>query len=462
MKTIKTPIIPLKQTIVKVEGVHEPNYKAICIFAAIGFFLDEDTYWKDEKVLKPRSTYNFDVKGNIIKHNEYFNWYHRPRNISFKTAVDEFTDLFEFVIKEQSANHRVLLPLSGGIDSRTQAVALKQLGADVHSYSYRFKNGFKEDVIGKKIAEACDFKFDSLVIPPNYLWNVIEKMGDINHCYSEFTHPRQMAVLDEFSRMNGQFSLGHWGDVLFDSGIAEAYSSLSDVEIIYKKVVKKGGIALATQLWKSWGLEGDFESYFKQRIQNLLNEIDIRDKSARIRAFKSLYWAPRWTSVSLSFFEVAHPIHLPYYDDRICRFICEIPEAYLADRRIQIEYIKNRNPKLAAIAWQDHMPFNLYTYKNPKLLKSIVYRAKNKLEREINSLMGMPFIQRNWELQFLGQSNSNQLENYVFDSQFNAFIGSDVVPTIYNAFKNKDAVFYSHAVSMLLTLALWLKKNKQP
>ena len=40
MKTIKTPIIPLRPTFVKVKNQknHDLDYKAICIFSAIGFF----------------------------------------------------------------------------------------------------------------------------------------------------------------------------------------------------------------------------------------------------------------------------------------------------------------------------------------------------------------------------------------------------------------------------------------
>ena len=460
MKTITTPIIPLDQTFVKVKGEHAPNYEAICVFAAIGFFLGEDGYWKDEKVLQPGTKYVLDDDGYVKSEITNFKWFYKPRDISFDTALDEFTDLFESIVKEQTNSYKVILPLSGGLDSRTQAVALKYINADVHSYSYSFTGGFKEHEISKKIANACDFKFDSFMIPPNYLWDNLEDAASINECYSEFTQPRQLAVLDQFKTMKGEFSLGHWGDVLFDRGIAVKDEGLSDLELIYKKVIKKGGLELAKGLWQSWSLEGEFESYLKNRIQTLLDQIDIADKSARIRAFKSLYWAPRWTSVSLRFFEAAHPINLPYYDDRMCRFICEIPEAYLADRKLQIEYIKKRNSKLANIEWQDHMPFNLYNYKESHRVKSLSYRVKNKLKRELKALVGKKYIQRNWELQFLGNANASKLESHLFDSEFKAFLGGDIADDMYDKFKNKDAVFYSHSVSMLLTLSLWFAKEK--
>lgn len=458
MNTIRIPIIPLQQTFAKVKASHELHYESICVFVAAGFFLERDSFYKDEQVLQPGADYVLDADGTIKKQTSYFEWFHKPRDISFNTALDEFTDLFETIVKEQTGSNMVLLPLSGGLDSRSQAVALKHLNADVHSYSYSFAGGFKEHKISEQIAKACDFRFDPFIIPPNYLWDVIDDAANINQSYSEFTHPRQMAVLEEFKKMQGEFSLGHWGDVLFDRGIAKKDAHLSELDLIYKKVIKKGGLAVANALWKSWNLEGNFEDYLKSRIQTLLDQIDIADKGAKIRAFKSLYWAPRWTSVSLSFFKAVHPVQLPYYDDRMCQFICEIPEAYLADRKLQIAYIKNRNPKVAAIPWQDHMPYNLYNYHKNKWPHNLPYRITNKIKHETQGLLGKKYVQRNWELQFLGGQNDENLRSYLYQPEFLNFVGKDVVDTLYQNFKTEDPVFYSHAVSMLLTLSVWNSK----
>lgn len=453
---IKTPIIPIHQQFAKRKNAkHEIDKKAICVYLASGFFLGDDSFYKDEQVLQPGMNYQLNADKEIESTSSYFKWHYEPRHISFQTAVDEYTDLFEQIVKEQTNNKPVLLPLSGGLDSRNQAVALKHLGADVHSYSYSFAGGFKEHKISEKIAEVCNFKFDPFIIPPNYLWDVIDDLADINHCYSDFTHPRQMAVLDEFKKMKGEFSLGHWGDVFFDRGIAAQDEDKSEIELIYKKVIKKGGLAVAEQLWKAWALEGEFEDYLKSRIQGLLDQIEIEHKGAKIRAFKNLYWAPRWTSINLAVFEAAQPIHLPYYDKRMCEFVCGIPEEYLADRKIQIEYIKKRNPAIAKIMWQDHKPYNLYNYHKNKSPYNLPYRIKNKLAREINAKLGKKYIQRNWELQFLGQENDKKLRSYLYDEKFLNFVGKESVDRIYNDFKEKDAVFYSHAVSMLLTLSVW-------
>src|SRR5690606_11937015 len=137
----------------------------------------------------------------------------------------------------------------------------------------------------------------------------------------------------------------------------------------------------------------------------------------------------------LSFFQAAHPVQLPYYDDRMCQFICEIPEAYLADRQLQIAYIKNRNPSVAAIPWQEQMPYNLYTYSKNKSPYNLPYRIANKLMHQTNTLLGKKYIQRNWELQFLGKENDENLRGYLYNEAFLDLVGKDVVNNLYQKFK---------------------------
>ncbi len=85
------------------------------------------------------------------------------------------------------------------------------------------------------------------------------------------------------------------------------------------------------------------------------------------------------------------------------------------------------------------------------------YRVVQKMKRELRKLTGNPFIQRNFELQFLGHENDMKLRQCLFDSSFLQFIPEAIVTEIYSNFKSDDYVGYSHPTSMLLTLALWYK-----
>jgi len=459
VKNITTPIIPVQAQFAHTNQQKSLDYRAICLFAATGFFWDTDTYWIDKKVLKPATSNEVDDQQKLVSSYPYFDWHYSPKkNYSFEEALNDFTKLFERIIDEQIGEQQAILPISGGLDSRTQAVALKHLGKKVTSYSYSFTGGYSESGIARKIAKACDFPFEEFLIPKGYLWGVVEDLAEINQCYSEFTHPRQMAVLPQFQQMEGVFSLGHWGDVLFDKGAPEAYTEKELVALVKKKVIKKGGLELGTSLWRDWQLEGDFEAYMEERIENLLAKIDIFHVGAKMRAFKSLYWAPRWTSTNLSVFDHAHPITLPYYDNRMCEFICSVPEEYLADRKLQIAYIQQRNPEVAKVIWEDHRPFNLNNYRYNTMPYNFPFKVGRKLQAGLHQLQHKKWIQRNWELQFVGEENKKQLKSYLFDEKFKDFLPRETVEKFYAQFQHEDAVYYSHPVSMLVTLSVWNKK----
>lgn len=450
----KTSIIPIEKTTAKVQGAHELNLKAICVFMATGFFLDSDTYWKDEMVISPGTNYERDENGYLVGKKKWFEWHYTPRSIGFHEALEEFTALFESVMAEQTEGKKVILPLSGGLDSRTQAVALRN-HPEVQAYSYSFKGGYPEHKIAKRIAEQCNFPFRSFLVEKGYLWEVIEELAKINQCQSEFTHPRQMAFKEELGSLGNLFSLGHMGDLMFDSFGYPQLDFEEEVAVLSKLLLKKGGVALAKELWKVWGLDGDFESYFRMRISELLEHFNIKDTNAKLRAFKTHFYVSRWSSNNLSIFSTIHPISLPYYDDRLCQFICTLPEEYLANRQLQIAYIQQNYPELARITWQQQRPFNLNNYHLNKVPFNLPYRVIKKLEREVNKLRGKNYISRNWELQFLGKENDQQLQKWLFSSNLSKLMPRTVIENYYKNFKESDSLEYSHPVSMLLTLALF-------
>ncbi|MDY0090811.1 MAG: asparagine synthetase B family protein, partial [Flavobacteriaceae bacterium] len=368
----------------------------------------------------------------------------------------------ESIIQEQAQNQKVILPLSGGLDSRTQSAAIHQLKKNEYSYSYELRNGHPETSYSKKIAEVCQFPFKKMVIPENYLWNHIEEAAQLNGCYSEFTHPRQIAVMSEWQNMGDVFSLGHWGDVLFDDmRVPENLPFQEQVDMLYKKVLKKNGMYLAELLWKGWQIEGNFGDYLRDRIETLLRKIDIpHSANAQIRAFKSLYWATRWTAVNLIYFEKIKPITLPYFDNRMCEFVCRIPEEHLAGRQIQIEYLKMRNPNLAKITWEDKRPFDLYNYHLNKFPYNFPFRVYQKIKNEVFT---RKVVRNNYENQFLGKENDLNLKHWLFENpDFANFVGKNITKEVYHKFTQENHLMYSHTISTLLTLSLFTSICQKP
>lgn len=451
-------IIPQKPILGNLPGKdHNLNLEAIAVFAAIGFFLDRDTYWNNEIAIPPATNFTLNNSNELTSEKQYFEWHYSPRNISFESAVDEFSELFESSIKKY-INRSIILPLSGGLDSRTIATALKG-SENVNAYSYHFQGGVEESRYGREIAKKSGFNFKEFIISSGYLWGDIERLADINQCYAEFTHPRQMYIIDKFKSMGDIILAGHGGDLFFDDmGVSDHLTNDEQIYYLLKKMVRKGGLELADSLWQHWGLKGTFLDYLSSRFDDLLKTIPIDNANSRLRAFKSKYYVPRWTMVNMQIFQSQCEVFAPYFTDEMCRFICTMPEKFLKGRQIQIEYIKRKSPKLAKIPWQAHRPFNLYNYHYDKVPYNLPYRIGAKLSRLIKNKLGEELVQRNWELQFLGEKNDAELKKWLFDNpELNKLVSSEITETYYQRFKKGNKVHWSHPLSMLLTLGVKLK-----
>ena len=270
-----------------------------------------------------------------------------------------------------------------------------------------------------------------------------------------------MAVKKDISKLGNVFSLGHGGDMFFDKMTDKQFANDEELlTVLWNKFVNPVGIEMSNDLWGLWGLEGDFKTFLKGRILELLSEINIHNSSAKLRAFKSLHYLPRAASVNLSVFRNVNEIKAPYFDDRMCKFICKTSEKLLKDRQIQIEYIKKRSPKVAKIVWQEKRPFNLFNHHLHRIPYNLPYRLVTKMIRVFNELIGKKNTQRNWEIQFLGKDNDKILQKKLFNLEGSKLIPISLMKKYYSRFKNnKNKKNSSHVVSMMLVINEFSNKN---
>ena len=426
MKNISNPIIPIKQEFYDLRTNKIVNWEtnsnnnldleAIVSFCSLGFMLDDDTFYNDIKVCKPATEYRLNEKSEITEKKTNWEWHYKPQERTFNDILEEFTQLFEQIIIDRTHGKKILLPISGGLDSRTLFVPMSHR-KDLTLASYEFENGICETWYGEQLAKHYNIPFFSQKIPNGYLWNTINKTAEKNECFSDFLHPRQVAVQNNWKGLGDNILLGHWGDVLFDTHAeSENYSLDEQVNLLQTKILHNGGVELASDLWDHWGLEGSFKSYISERVDFLYRGIEIDHPSARTRAFKSLYWAPRWTSVNLALFNSLGKVVVPYYHDDMCKFICTIPENFLKGRKIQIEYIKKNLPFAATIPWQKYHPLTLNNYKlfnNPLYYPVRALRKLNRLTRTKNSFN----VQNITNVKFLCTNILEYIPKFKFDTR---------------------------------------------
>jgi hypothetical protein len=437
-------IIPKKQFRF---GIYdELDKESICQFMSMGYFLGDKTYFKGLKQILPATEFEL-LGGKIMNSEEYFSWHYNPKYRPFDEIYEEFVSLLENSVDNASEN--VVIPISGGLDSRTLVVAALKLKKNILGYSYHFKGGWNESKYGKSMSKKFGFDFTSFEVQEGMLWNYVDELSIRNQCYSEFTHPRQYAFYEELkSQFSGTFLLGHGGDLFFDHMNVSEKLSIHDQETeIFNRMVKPSGYAIAAKLWQEWGISDSFHEYLSNQISQAYNSIHINNVNAHFRAFKSKFYVPRWTCTNLEIFNDFGAVKLPYFEDEMCKFICGVPEEVLAGRQLQIEYIKRNNPLLAKLEWESNKPFNLYNYKRNKVPINLPYRGFHKFKR---ALSFTKYIQRNWELQFLGEQNFLKLSQRIF--QLDGLIDRNILDQELINFKRNPKQYF-HSITMLLTLA---------
>ena len=422
------------------------NKKSLSEWLATGFFFNQQSI-------------NHNTEDFIGYNAPTIKWHYSPQYFTFDETLKKFSKLFEELINREIEGHKIILPLSGGLDSRTLAAAL--IGKkNVTAYSYEFVGGIKETEYARKIAEICGWNFHSFKIREGYLWNKIDELSDINQCQTEFTHPRQMAVMNEISNLGDLLLSGSMGDLLFDSFDLPIKSDLDKKsEYLFKLITKPGGVEIVSKLWEAWSMNDDITKYLYKRIKYMLREIDIDHPSSQIRAFKAMHYVRNWTNVNMKVFSHFNDVYAPYHDNEMCEFICTIPDDILSGRKLQIEYIKHKSPELARIPWQQY-DLDLFNYQkfngqyfHKRIFRYIKRHIKYKLFKH------PPLIERNWELQFLGHENEKYLEHWLFENPaMNDLIPKNIVYEFYYKFLELDPIRYSHTISMLLTLSVWCKR----
>ena len=129
------------------------NKKSLSEWLATGFFFNQQSI-------------NHNTEDFIGYNAPTIKWHYSPQYFTFDETLKKFSKLFEELINREIEGHKIILPLSGGLDSRTLAAAL--IGKkNVTAYSYEFVGGIKETEYARKIAEICGWNFHSFKISPS-------------------------------------------------------------------------------------------------------------------------------------------------------------------------------------------------------------------------------------------------------------------------------------------------------
>jgi hypothetical protein len=423
-------------------------------FFSWGFFPQDRTHYEVVRLLRPATCYVFDENGQLCQEKRYWQWAHEPdKGRSYEDTVAEFAAIFEEVLAGQTADGRIALPISGGLDSRSIVAAVTGNGrslANFWAYSYGYTAGSIETRIGKQVAQARGLPSHSYTIQP-YLFANLERVMTCVEGFQDVTQCRQAAIAGPLRQQAEVVLAGHWGDVWLDTmGLPEQEPPDLLESVIHK--LEKGG---RTWLLDNFGLQGQMAHLWEEVAANLEQYSHLNDLDFRVKAFKTDQWSWRWTTASLRMFQMAVWPRLPFYDNRLVDFFGTVPSHFLAGRRLQIDYLKRFAPDLARITWQ---PYQTNLYHSQHFHAWLVpARLLRKARRWLNR---QPAIARNWEVQLLQGNGRRQLYDLLVrpGRPVHEFVSPTTIQSLLDAFYQRPESKSGYTVSMLLTFSTWLEQ----
>lgn len=425
---------------------------------SLGFFAGDRTYYRDLRILRPATHTVLDSYGRLLRSRRTWHWQHAPnRARSFDDTVAAFADCLHTIVDEQTSHGRVALPISGGLDSRSLVAALGSRHArPLQAYSYGYAPDSVETQIAARVARVADLPFQRFTVP-TYLFDRLAAVTAQVEGFQDVTQTRQAGIIDQFAGQIDAILGGHLGDLwLDDMGIVGNASPDVVLDTAVSRMQKGGRDWLQTHLLQpQLGPRRPSDLVRDQVAAELQPLAAIADADYRLKALKTDQWVFRWTNASLRAFQsVAFP-RLPFYDARLADFISTVPVEMLSGRRLQIAYLCRFAPDLARITWQQY-DANLFRYQHFHTWQL----PRRALKKAWRTLMQHHVIERNWEVQLLGDHGRGGLERWLLRPGLllhELVTPAAIAELLAGFFANPRIDKRGYTVSMLLTFSSWLE-----
>lgn len=443
-------------------GCNTLDWESIYAFFNFGFFLDVTTYWKGISLFGPSTHTILNREGRISSKAKYWHWYYEPDyNLTYGQAVDRFKEMFEEVMADQVRGKRIALPLSGGLDSRSTLAVLgsgdRGGATSLFLFSYGYTDNSVETKIAAYLAHARSMDIATWTIKP-YLFQNIQWISKSLEGFQDITQARQAFVVNDLGVNATHVVAAHWGDVwLDDMGFLDQPTPSNKLlsQLVLDKY-RKNNIERLPAIFSDHFL-ANIDELLKKKIEVSLEGLDeISELDFKVKAWKTEHWSQRWTLASIRMYQSGLFPLLPFYDNRLIDFFCQLPSSYVQRRQLQIDYLKKYAPDLAKVKWQvyDANLFQLKYFNNLLIPHRIFQKAKRLFSKE-------PIIQRNWEVQFLSSEGKSNLSNLLLENaaELHSFCSREKLEVLIDDFYIHPDTGLAYCLSMLLTLSSWLKLN---
>lgn len=296
-------------------------------------------------------------------------------NVDYKSYRDlqsQFYKVFSKVIKDMVSNipaHKsILIPLSGGLDSRAILAGVLEFVEPTRIKTYTFgAKGSYDFEIGKEVAKKAGVHHDAIEL--NSIRFSQEEMLEVAKKCDYQTHLFHHPPLSKLHELIGDGIVvsGYLGDVIFGSYADKTVSNKESVNWYLK--TKK------------------YSSYFKNQDTNLFkNYIEPFDENSIVPPFEQLILYERAPKlIAPHILMNGWEYEFPLIDKRILDFMYSIPNKFRRQEKLFIDTMLTYYPSLFNIRAKTTFGQHL---KSPKLL-ILLERLKNKTILKLNYFLNI-------------------------------------------------------------------------
>ena len=340
------------------------NLESFNCFMQLGYLLDENTWFKHIKLIKPATILEYDIYSDSIKQSHYWSWSEiEPSHISFDKAVDQLGELFiQAVSKRFNPKEKIGISLSGGLDSRAIFAAVDHLYPNYKGYAYTFGIPDCDDIkIASQVVSLVNHWTHQVFYFNNENWFAprIEKVWNTDGM-QDLMHMHGSEFLTDISKKTHINLNGYAGDAIL------------------------GGSLLPSLPLDSRATEDNTKSFYKSfsKLANINSDFyDIQHIEPNIYMNRVRRFTTYGSINALPWVEQRKP----FLDNQIMELVFSLPDNYRTNNKLYATMLKKYFPKyFLDIPWQQTGKAVDET-KRP----NIPIRVINKAKREALSFLGI-------------------------------------------------------------------------
>ena len=328
--------------------------RSVADFFSFGYILGNKTFFKEIEVLPPASIMTFDRGHASIGQYWDFDFIENNENHPEQYYIEKISNLLlQAVERQMKGSHRIGVPLSGGLDSRTIVASIQEKHYPLHTFTFGKPNcdDVKFAQMVSRTLGAIHHFFD---FKPDDLTLYAEKSVNITDGMLNCIHAHRMQTYSEIRNLMNVVLGGYMGDAIMGNFLIENPDENIDDFQIFKLLSDYISVDLLKDLFN--------DEYFpifnknlnssKDYIVQMGKNIDTKSINNRLMYYNFRERQRRFILMGPILTRNSLEMRTPFLDNDLIDFILTVPTIYMINKHLYKKMILTIFLQLADIPYQ--------------------------------------------------------------------------------------------------------------